>query len=52
MKKTYYCYNRSNNKLANHFILNPNVKLVRDSFGNAQHDFADDNMRPEFQFVG
>lgn len=51
MKKTYYCYNRSNNKLANHTILNPNVKLVRDSFGNAQHDFADDNMRPEFQFT-
>lgn len=50
MSRTYYCYNRSNNKLTNHTLINPNTKLVRNQFGLAEAEYTEDNMRPEFFF--
>lgn len=50
MSKTYYCYNRSNQKLTNHTLINPNTKLVRNQFGLAEVELPDDNMRQEFFF--
>lgn len=49
--RTYYCYNKSDKKPANHKFMNPNRKLVRNAFGTPDVDDTNDNMRSEFAFV-
>ena len=50
MNKTYYCYNRSDNKLTNFTLINPNTKMVRNQFGMAEIEYLSPDMREEFVF--